>query len=72
MEILNRGELPEERNWVGTCNQCHSRIRAKQKELEIHHCQREGSWGTANCPVCSISMYFYPERKIDQGYWDAR
>lgn len=48
MEIIHKGKLPEDTNWVGTCTRCKSRIRAKQRELEIHSCQREGSWGTAN------------------------
>jgi len=59
MEILHRGTPPAERLWEGTCYSCKSVIRAKIHEIQITHDQREGSFGSAKCPVCKTSMTFY-------------
>lgn len=66
MEILHKGELPEDKKWVGNCHKCSSRIRAKQSEIEVSHCQREGSYGSGTCPVCNSLMNFYPEKRESQ------
>lgn len=63
MKIIHRGELPEERVWTGTCSTCHSIIEAKETEVEIYDCQREGRSGSAKCPVCNFTMYFYQVRQ---------
>ena len=63
MEIIKKGKLPEERLWQGECNNCHTIARAKEKELDLTHCPRDGSFGRANCPLCKQDIYFYPLSK---------
>jgi len=60
MEIIKRGKPPSERIWAGTCQNCGSKIQAKEKEVSPHYDQRDGTYAIAQCPVCTSSMYFYP------------
>lgn len=60
MEIIKKGKLPEEQIFEGDCYYCNSLIRAKQKEIEVTHCQRDGTYGSGQCPVCKTNMTFYP------------
>lgn len=61
MEIIKRGQLPDE-HLYGTCYYCKSEIKATNQELNIIHCQREGTLGTGKCPVCNHIMNFYPRK----------
>lgn len=59
MEIIRKGELPEEKVWRGECSYCKTVVEAKQKELEVTYDQRDGSYGSAKCPLCKKVMNFY-------------
>ena len=59
MRIIEKGKLPEERLWLGTCYNCKSKIEAKEKELSnIGHDQRDGWYGDGKCPLCKKTMSF--------------
>lgn len=61
MKIIELGRLKSDRDWRGKCDYCKSVIEAKERELILHHDQREGEWGDANCIVCGNRMIFYPK-----------
>lgn len=54
MEIVRRGNIPEEREWYGVCQHCQSEARALEKELNIERPTRAGERPFAwhKCPVC--------------------
>ena len=58
MEVVHRGELPQDRQFKGTCNTCGSVVKAKQSELKASNDGRNGTDYSAKCPVCGVIMYF--------------
>jgi hypothetical protein len=61
MEIIKRGQLPDE-HLYGTCYYCKSEIKAAYRELNITFCQKDGTLGSGECPVCHRTMNFYPRK----------
>ncbi len=61
MKIIQRGILPEERIYTGTCTYCVSHIEATHAELRHTACQLDGDGHVGSCPVCNKSMYFMPK-----------
>lgn len=57
MEILFRGTPPSERQYLGHCRHCNSRIKFKQSEGTIAYDQRDGDCIHIECPVCQQRMY---------------
>ncbi len=62
MNIISRGQKPDDKIWRGTCHSCKSVIEARQAELHIYNDQRNGSFGEAKCPVCEKNMNFYEKK----------
>lgn len=52
MDIIRKGQIPEEVSVTWTCTKCRSEIRAQRSEGEEHHDQRDGNFVTFVCPVC--------------------
>lgn len=52
MEILERGKLPSEKEYICTCRNCKTRFKFKQSEGRIHYDQRDGNHIEVYCPVC--------------------
>jgi len=65
MKIVKRGKAPDERIWKGSCNNSNSVIEAEQKELKITYTQKDGDFGTGNCPVCEHQIFFHYDRDND-------
>ena len=57
MEILKKGELPQEKQADFNCNNCGSELRAKISEGKITYDQRDGDYVTFVCPVCGQNIY---------------
>lgn len=57
MRIVERGTLPEEQLWQGTCTHCRTRIEFERHEGKFHDDQRDGSYVTIACPVCQMTIY---------------
>jgi hypothetical protein len=51
MKLIRKGNL-KERVWGGSCRECNSEFEALEKELDITHDQRDGSFAHADCPEC--------------------
>ena len=63
VKIIKKGTPPKDVIWKGECNTCHTVAEANESELKVQHCQRDGSWGLAKCPVCEApNMIFYPQK----------
>lgn len=59
MEILFKGTLPKDRDVEGTCYTCKTRVRFKVGEGTITSNQRDGTFVTVACPVCTNPIYGY-------------
>lgn len=57
MKIIKKGQLPEERVYVGECDNCHTVMEAKQSELRYNAWRNEGCY-FANCMLCNSSVSF--------------
>jgi RNase P subunit RPR2 len=57
MEILSRGQLPEDKTYEGSCHNCHTHVRFKKREAEYIDDQRDGDCVKVNCPVCGHAIY---------------
>lgn len=56
MEIIERGEPPEEKLYTAKCHRCKSLLRFKQSEGVVTHDQRDGSFVRVICPVCGQTV----------------
>jgi hypothetical protein len=54
MKVIERGTLPQERLWRGTCRSCGSKVEATEGELNHIDLgdQRDGPFAWEVCPVC--------------------
>lgn len=53
MQIIKRGILPEHRVYRATCRRCETEVEFQECEGKVSHCQRDGSFVSVDCPVCS-------------------
>lgn len=51
MEILEKGQLPQEREYKATCRICNTKFRFKEKEGQLNHDQRDGDYISVTCPL---------------------
>lgn len=58
MQIIKRGQPPEDREIEWTCKNCHSVMKANVREGQLVH-DRDGTMVKYTCPVC---------KKIGWGY----
>lgn len=56
-EILERGQNPEEKEYLVTCGHCKSRLLYKKFEGKPSYDQRDGDFITFICPVCGNPIY---------------
>lgn len=52
MEIIERGEPPDERKYTGRCFTCKTKVKFRQSEATAHYDQRDGNYLEVKCPVC--------------------
>jgi hypothetical protein len=52
IEIIERGELPGEKQYEASCNLCRSRLKFLRADAKITYDQRDGDFLTITCPVC--------------------
>ena len=52
MEIIRRGELPQERVYEAICSNCKTIFRFEEREAEKVSDQRDGDFLRIKCPVC--------------------
>lgn len=57
IEILNRGQLPQDVTYRVTCKCCNSLLRFKRSDADLRHDQRDGDFLAIECPVCHLSVY---------------
>lgn len=61
MEIVKRGQLPEERVYGLQCDHCMTEFKFKQSEGVYNSGDyKEGPWVAIDCPVCKRHCYAYP------------
>lgn len=65
MDIIFRGTIPEEKQYVAICGNCGTKVVYKRKEVEITESQRDGSYHMYNCPLCSKKVYATPKLYVD-------
>lgn len=61
MEILVRGQIPEETSFIGICSRCSTKVRFKRKEGQYVSNQHDGEMCKVACPVCNGDIYGYRE-----------
>jgi RNase P subunit RPR2 len=57
IEVIERGELPEDRPYEATCNRCRSKLRFLRGDAQFTADQRDGDFLTVKCPVCGESVH---------------
>lgn len=57
MEIIKRGERPEDKVYDGKCTHCKTEVRFKASEARSSHYPRDGALLVVTCPVCDRDIY---------------
>lgn len=57
IEVVERGEMPEDRPYEATCNNCRSKLRFLRGDAKFTPDQRDGDFLTVTCPVCKQSVH---------------
>lgn len=57
IEIIKRGQIPEEKKYRGCCSNCRTEFSFQQKDAKVSHDLRDGSFMTIACPVCKAAVY---------------
>lgn len=57
IEVIERGNLPEDQPYDATCNHCRSKLRFLRKDAKFTSDQRDGDFLTIACPVCSHPVH---------------
>lgn len=57
MNVIKRGQLPQETTYNTTCGNCHSEIEFQESEGKVTYDQRDGNYVTVNCPVCQERIH---------------
>ena len=62
MKIIQKGRLPKDRVWRGTCSNCRAVVEALESELTgIQGDQRDGPFSREECPECHTpQLVFHP------------
>lgn len=55
MEIIKRGQLPDDKTGTGTCYHCGTIVRARMGECEKQSSYRGIMW-SIQCPVCPYKI----------------
>ena len=62
MKIVKRGQLPEERVYVGVCKNCGTVMEAFRSELKgYYNYQDSATILSAKCMLCQSLTYFRPK-----------
>jgi DNA-directed RNA polymerase subunit RPC12/RpoP len=65
MDIIFRGTIPEEKQYLATCGNCGTKVVYKLKEVEEVYDPRDGSYHGYNCPLCGKRVYAPPQLYVD-------
>lgn len=57
MEILKRGQIPEEKEFTVTCSYCSSVLKFKQAEANVTTDPRGETSIKVDCPVCNKPVF---------------
>lgn len=60
MEVLKRGNPPNEKVYEAECRQCHSLLRFEQVEARLVPDRRDGDYLEIPCPVCRYVVTVTP------------
>jgi hypothetical protein len=71
MEIIKRGELPNEKLIQLTCNNCKTIFKFKQGEANYSGGGNDWCY-TINCPLCSTCCSFGGQTYYVGNYWTNR
>lgn len=56
--ITNRGRLPSQREWEGTCSNCRTTVEFLQQDaFESGDSQRDGAYANVMCPLDGCLQY---------------
>lgn len=72
MEVITPGNLPQDKNYRGTCGNCGQVMNAKHGELKnLRTGIIEYEMGCA-CPLCKETVYFKPwdKKEIRKAFYD--
>jgi RNase P subunit RPR2 len=56
VEVVIKGNAPEDRIYRATCGHCSSLLQFKQSEATFTSDQRDGDYVSVSCPVCNSSV----------------
>lgn len=56
MKIIQRGEIPEEKEYRHTCWKCCTIFEFQRKEAKTSKDQRDAGWMEIDCPVCNATQ----------------
>lgn len=55
VKIIKYGKLPEDKEYIQTCNNCGTEFSFLKKDAKLIEDFREGSFLSINCPLCRTS-----------------
>ena len=71
MQIIKRGQVPEEKELEATCLRCTTVIRFRAGEAKYVDDQRDGDFYQIECPVCKSLITRYV-RSFSQSQFEGR
>lgn len=57
IEVIRRGNLPENDQFDVKCNHCKSEIRFLRSDARLTSDQRDGDFLKVDCPVCNHAVH---------------
>lgn len=60
IEVIVRGQPPEEKVYEEQCRRCASMLRFKRADAKYTADQRDGDFLTVECPVCHGTVHAQP------------
>lgn len=65
IRIIKEGRLPENDTYRCTCRHCKTVFEFQKKDAKSGYDQRDGSWMTINCPLCSKNVNVSASDKVE-------
>ena len=67
LEVLVKGNLPEDKVYQGTCTRCGCTVRGPKRDWRTTSCQRDGETVSADCPTPGCGYPIYGQKAPPQG-----
>lgn len=61
MEIIEQGQLPEEKEYTAKCSNCQTKFKFQAKEALGRNCNRNESYLSVICPYSKCGKQMYVE-----------